>query len=89
MTVTTALFFIGVVMLVLKARQRSVVSGREEMISGTGEALEDFKTEGRVRIHSEDWNARSRVPVKRGQKVKVTAMEGLVLVVEPLEMEDS
>ena len=88
-TVTTALFFIGVVMLVLKARQRSVVSGREEMIGDTGEALESFKTDGRVRIHSEDWNARSRVPVERGQKVKVTAMEGLVLLIEPLEMEDS
>lgn len=84
-----AVVFGGVATLALKARKRAVVSGQEEMIGNTGEALESFKTEGRVRVHSEHWNARTRAPVKRGQKVKITGMEGLVLLVEPANPEEN
>jgi membrane-bound serine protease (ClpP class) len=83
----SAAFFIGVVIMALKARGRRVVSGQEEMIGAVGEALENFKGEGRVRAHSEEWQARSSVPIKRGQKVKVTAIEGLMLTVEPYNPE--
>ncbi|MDE2089714.1 MAG: NfeD family protein, partial [Gammaproteobacteria bacterium] len=37
--------------------------------------------------HSEIWWARARVPLKRGQKVRVTGMDGLTLNVEPLSEE--
>ncbi len=83
----SAAFFIGVVFMALKARKRRVVSGQEEMIGALGEALENFKGEGRVRVHSEEWQARSGTALKRGQKVKVVAMEGLVLTVEPYNPE--
>ena len=82
-TALSALFFIGVVVLALKARRRSVVSGREEMIGAVGETLEALKGTGRVRVHSEEWQARSHTPLKRGQKIKVIGMDGLVLIVEP------
>jgi membrane-bound serine protease (ClpP class) len=85
----SAAFFIGVVIMALKARGRSVVSGQEEMIGALGEALENFKDAGRVRVHSEEWQARSQVALKRGQKVKVVAMDGLVLTVEPYNPEGS
>jgi len=83
----SAAFFIGVVFIALKARQRRVVSGQEEMIGAIGETLENFKGEGRIRVHSEEWQARSGTALKRGQKVKVVAMEGLVLTVEPYNAE--
>jgi membrane-bound serine protease (ClpP class) len=83
----SAAFFIGVVLMALKARQRRVVSGREEMIGAIGEALENFKGEGRVRVHSEEWQARTATALKRGQKVNVTAIEGLMLTVEPYNPE--
>jgi len=83
----SAAFFLGVVVMALKARRRRVVSGQEEMVGALGEALENFKGEGRVRVHSEEWQARSTAPVKRGQKVKVTAIEGLMLTVEPYNPE--
>lgn len=83
-----AVIFGGVATLALKARNRNIVTGQEEMLQSIGEALESFKTEGRVRIHSEDWSARSSAPIKRGQKVKVVGMEGLVLIVEPLGTEE-
>lgn len=85
---TGALTFGGVAALALKAQGRRVVSGREQMIGATGEALESFKTEGRVRVHSEDWGARSRTPIKRGQQIKVTGREGLILMVEPANPEE-
>ncbi len=85
----SALIFIGVVVLAVKARSRKVVSGQEEMIGAIGEALESIKEEGRVRVHSEEWQARSTKPLKRGQKFKVVGMEGLVLVIEPYEPDGS
>ena len=82
-----ALFSAGLFMFVLamaiKARQRPVVSGMEEMIGSIGEVTEDFETTGRIHIHSESWQARSKVPVRRGQRVRVIAMEGLRLIIEP------
>lgn len=83
-----AVVFGGVATLALKARNRNIVTGQEEMLQSIGEALESFKTEGRVRVHSEDWSARSSAPIKRGQKVKVIGMEGLVLIVEPVGPEE-
>jgi membrane-bound serine protease (ClpP class) len=85
--VISAAFFIGVVFMALKARQRRVVSGQEEMIGAPGEALENFKGAGRVRVHSEEWQARSGTALKRGQKVKVVGIEGLILTVEPYNPE--
>ena len=80
----SAAFFFGVVYLALRARRRAVVSGAEELIGSRGEALEDFaQGTGRVRVHSEEWQARAAGPIQRGARVKVTGRDGLVLVVEP------
>ncbi len=84
----SAVFFFVVVTLAVKARKRQVVSGQEEMIGAIGAALENFREgEGRVRVHSEEWQAQSNVALKRGQRVKVVAIEGLVLQVEPYQPE--
>ncbi|HWR87705.1 MAG TPA: nodulation protein NfeD [Acidiferrobacterales bacterium] len=80
----SAAFFFGVVYLALRARRRAVVSGHEEMIGSYGVALEDFaEGVGRVRVHSEEWQARAGSPIRRGERVKVTGRDGLVLAVEP------
>lgn len=82
------LFFSIVAAMLIKARRRRVVSGVEELVGNIGEVLEPFKTEGRIRIHSEDWNARTEAPMQRGQKVRVTGINGLVLKVEPEKPEE-
>jgi membrane-bound serine protease (ClpP class) len=80
----SALFFFAVVYLALKARRRAVVSGSEELVGVHGEALDDFVDgRGRVRVHSEEWQARSAQPVRRGERIRVKARDGLVLTVEP------
>jgi len=80
----SAAFFFGIVTLAMKARRRVVVSGAEEMLGAIGEALEDFRGSGRVRVHSEEWQARASAPIARGSRVKVISREGLILTVEPV-----
>ncbi len=81
--VVNAILFAGVATLTVKSRNRPVVSGAEQLVGGIGEALESFKGQGRIRIHSEEWNARSDTPISAGQQVRVTKMDGLVLQVQP------
>jgi len=85
--VSTA-FFMGVVWFALRARQRAVVSGPEELIGARGEALEDFTGRGRVRVHSEEWQAYCATSLRRGQPVRVVARDGLVVTVEPVNSKE-
>ena len=78
----SAAFLILVLGMVVRGRRRPVVTGREQMIGAAGEALEDFEREGWARVRGESWRVRSHAPVRQGQRLRVTAMEGLVLTVE-------
>jgi len=77
--VASAAFLMLMIGVALKARRRPVVSGREELIGSAGEVLEDFDEEGWARVHSETWRVRAAMPLKAGQRVRVAAMDGLVL----------
>jgi membrane-bound serine protease (ClpP class) len=79
----SAAFLILMIGVALKARHRPVVSGREELIGSAGEVLEDFEQEGWARVHSETWRVRAAMPLKAGQRVRIAAMNGLVLEVIP------
>lgn len=81
----SALFIVVVVGMAMQARRRPVVSGAEEIIGSAGEILEDFESEGWALVHSENWKVKSGVPLKRGQRVRVIAINGLVLDVAPEE----
>ena len=81
--VASVVFLAGALSLVFKARSRPIVSGREEMIGAIGEVLEDFDREGWARVRSETWRVKSAQPLKAGARVRVAAMEGLVLEVIP------
>jgi membrane-bound serine protease (ClpP class) len=82
-----AAFIFFAVGMMLKARKRPVVSGREELIGSTGELLEDCEREGWARIHGETWRVRSSARLQSGQRVRVTAMDGLLLEVVPDSIE--
>jgi membrane-bound serine protease (ClpP class) len=82
-TAASAGFLILVVGMLVRSRRRAVVTGREEMLGATAEALGDFDAEGWARVHGEQWKVRTSRPVRRGEKLRVTGMEGLVLQVEP------
>ncbi|WP_425591752.1 NfeD family protein [Halomonas getboli] len=69
----------------LGLRRRTPRTGQEELIGNEAVALEDFQGEGHVRLRGERWNARSGASLHRGQTVRVVAIEGLTVEVEPLE----
>jgi len=84
-TIVSSAFFLVALRLVFSAHRKPVVTGAEEMLGSIGQVLEDFEERGRIHIHGETWQARSGNPVKRGDRVRVTAIEGLVLHVEPVK----
>ncbi|MGB5453526.1 MAG: nodulation protein NfeD [Sedimenticolaceae bacterium] len=83
--VLSFILFVGVIGYAVKSRHRPVVTGAEEMVGAIGEALEDFHASGRIRVHSESWIAQSDRPVRRGQRMRVVAIDGLKLKVEELD----
>jgi membrane-bound serine protease (ClpP class) len=84
-TVTTALFFIFAVGMGLRAQFKKPVSGREEILDTTAEALEDFQDgEGQVLYEGEIWHATSVDPVKKNDIVKVVQLQGLRMTVKKM-----
>jgi membrane-bound serine protease (ClpP class) len=88
LSVISAGFFLFIVGAAVKARQRPVVSGQEELLHSTGEVIDGFAGRGRIRVHGEIWRAESAVPLQRGDRVRVVGVDGLVLKVRP-ETEES
>jgi len=81
----SALFLMLVLSLAVRARARPVVSGREQMLGATGEVLENVAGETYARVHGEIWKVRSGIPLERGQVVRVTGIDGLLLSVAPAQ----
>ena len=78
-------FFLWIVGRLYTMSRKKVVTGAEQMIGIIGEAMEDFPEQGRVWVHGESWQAQSSAPVRKGQKVQVTAKDGLLLKVKILQ----
>jgi len=81
--VVTSVFFLFVVGMALQARKRPVVTGQEELIGARGEIIEHADGKWWARVRSETWEVRSDAQLHRGQHVKVTSIDGLVLRVVP------
>ncbi len=85
----SAVFILWLMTRYYAMRRKKVLTGADEMIGITGEAMEDFAAEGRVWVHGESWQARSSVPVKKGQKIQVTAKDGLLLKIKIIQEDAS
>ncbi|GAB3366616.1 nodulation protein NfeD [Lysobacter rhizosphaerae] len=81
----SALGFMALIWLAARARRLPVVTGMQELVGHLAIATGDFQGRGQVRIRGEVWQAVSLSPVRRGQSVRVQAMDGLVLEVVPLD----
>ncbi|HEX7607592.1 MAG TPA: nodulation protein NfeD [Usitatibacter sp.] len=79
----TGIFLIVILASLMRSRRRPIVSGREELIGARGEVMPSPGPESWARIHGETWRVRSRAPLAAGQRVRVTAMDGLMLEVVP------
>jgi membrane-bound serine protease (ClpP class) len=69
----------------VKARHASIRTGKESMLGQRVEVLEGFSGEGRVRAFGEIWRARATAPVTSGRTAEVVDVDGLTLVVEPVD----
>lgn len=83
-TIVSVILLSFVLSLAIRARNRPVVSGKEEMLSEIGIVEHDFEDKGWIKIHGEIWKASSAQPLKAGQQVKVVAVNDLDLVVAPI-----
>lgn len=81
--VVMALLIIATISIALKMRRRPVTSGVSRMVGMTGEALTNIAAKGQVRVGGEIWRAASKTTITKGSNVKVTAIDGLLLSVEP------
>lgn len=85
-SVPIGLIAIFLTTLVLRARRNRVETGSEGMIGEIGVARTAVRgDEGKVFVHGELWNAVSKGEVPEGARVRVAAVDGLHLIVEPAE----
>jgi membrane protein implicated in regulation of membrane protease activity len=69
-----------------RMRRRKVVTGVEDLVGATAQVTESCAPLGRVRLRGELWEARSTQEIGRGTPVRVVAVDGLVLEVEPMSL---
>jgi membrane protein implicated in regulation of membrane protease activity len=67
-----------------RMRRRKIVTGVENLVGATGEVTEPCAPLGQVRLQGELWEARSASELRRGTPVRVVAVQGLTLEVEPM-----
>jgi membrane-bound serine protease (ClpP class) len=82
----SALLIIGGGGMALRARRRPIATGAPHMIGAIGEVLapDADATKAWVRLQGERWRVQSTSPLVVGQRVRVLAVQGLTLLVEPV-----
>jgi membrane-bound serine protease (ClpP class) len=74
------------VSLVMRARRGKVITGEQGLLMEIGEARTPLIPRGKVFVHGEYWDAEAPTPVEAGTRVRVVAVDGLLLKVEALEV---
>ena len=83
----TVLFMLSGMTAMIRSRFSTPTIGREELIGEMGVAEVDVAPDGVVKIHEALWRARTNraTPITAGDEIRVVAVEGIVLEVEPRE----
>ena len=85
-TIVSALFFLFIIGLGLKAQRRKVSTGLEALIGAIGEVVIQLDPIGIINVNGEIWNAESLSgPIAKGEKVRIKEMKNLKLYVEPIQ----
>ncbi len=82
-----AVVFLFLGRLALRAQHLAPVTGVDGLVGTTARALGPIAPGeiGQVTVHGEIWRASTRVPVGAGADVRVTAVSGLTLSIEPAD----
>jgi membrane-bound serine protease (ClpP class) len=82
-TIVSALFFLFIIGMGLKAQRRKVVTGLEAMAGAIANTMDTLDPTGTVMLQGEVWNAESVAgKIDKGEKVVVKEMRNLKLYVE-------
>ena len=65
------------------SKRRRAQVGTQTLVGLEGVALDTIDPHGQVRVAGEIWSARAELPIRPGARVRVAAVQGLTLVVEP------
>ena len=79
-----ALITVFLLRLVMQARHVKVATGTAGMVGEIGRAESALTPEGKVYVFGELWDAISSEPVASGKLVRVRALDGMKLLVEPV-----
>ncbi len=69
--------------LVVRVHRTQVTTGAEGLVDQRATARTDLEPRGKVFVWGEIWNAVAEQPVAAGQKVEITAVDGMTLKVRP------
>ena len=85
--VGTVLMMLGGMPSIVRSRFSTPTIGRESMIGEMGEAMQDIRPDGVVRVRDALWRAHTNraTPIAEGDPVRVVGIDGLLLEVEPEE----
>ncbi len=81
-----ALITMFLLSLAIKARRNKSLMGGEGLLNEIGEARTVLAPSGKVFVHGEYWDAVSSATVESGTEVRVVAVDGMKLRVEPREV---
>ena len=79
---STTLFFIFAVTMVMKAHMKKPLTGVEGIIGEKGNAVTSLDPSGKVFVHGEYWNAKSDDVIEAGEGIVVIGIDGMVLSVK-------
>ena len=82
-----ALFMVAGMPAMVRTRFSTPTIGRESMLGELGTAVSDVDPDGVVTVREAPWRARTNraTPIRAGEAIRVAAIDGLLLEVEPLE----
>ena len=68
-----------------RARRNKIMIGPEALVGAVGVSQQALAPQGQVLVHGELWLAESTTPIPAGETVKVRAVDGLKLLVDPVQ----
>jgi membrane-bound serine protease (ClpP class) len=83
MALTSLAVITGAGAMAMRARRQPVVSGASSLVGMVGLVVGDDDGEHWVRVRGEHWHARCAQRLAAGQRVRITAVDGLTLHVHP------
>jgi membrane-bound serine protease (ClpP class) len=87
MVVAVVAFFVTAMPVAVRSRFSTPTIGRESLVGEAGEAAVDISPDGVVVLRGARWRARTNraTPIADGAQLRVVAIDGVTLEVEPLD----